>query len=51
VVESFGDGFILNIDMRYGSSNVALDANICDDKHMGGITQRLNSHIIKLMNS
>jgi len=51
MVESFGNEFILNVDMRYGSSDVALDANIYDDKYMGGITQRLTSHIIELMNS
>jgi len=51
VVESFDDGYIPNVDMRYGSSDVVLDTSICNDEYMGGIIQRLNSHIIKLMNS
>jgi len=37
--------------MKYGSSDVILDANIHDDESMGGVIQRHNSHIIKLTNS
>ena len=36
--------------MRYGRSNVILDASICDDEVMGGVVQRHDSHIIELTN-
>ena len=39
------------MDIRYGSSNVVLDASIYNDEHMRGITWGLDSHINELMNS
>ena len=34
MMEGFGDGFIVDVHMRYGSSNIIFDASICDDKSM-----------------
>ena len=38
------------MDIRYGKSNVILDVSICDDKGMGEVVQRHDSHIIELIN-
>jgi len=50
-MKSFGDGFVVNVHMRNRSSDIVLDASIHDNKSMGGVTQRLDSYIIKLLNS
>ena len=50
-MKSFGDGFVVNVHIRNRSSDIVLDASIHDNKSMGGVTQRLDSYIIKLLNS
>ena len=49
-MEGFGDGFIVNVHMRYGSSNVIFNASIYDDESMQKNIQGFDSQIVKLLN-
>ena len=50
-MKSFGNGFVTNVYMRNKSSDIVLNASICNNKSMERVAKRLNSHIIKLLNS
>ena len=50
MMESFGEGFIVDINMRYEGSDVIFNASICDDESMREVAWRFNSQTIKLMN-
>ena len=34
MMENFSDGFIVDVHMRYGSSDIIFDVSVCDDKIM-----------------
>ena len=50
-MKSFGEGFAVNVNMRDRGRNIVYNASINNNESMGGIAQRLNSHMIKLLNS
>jgi len=37
MMKSFVEGFIVDMNMRYGGSNVVFDASIYDDESMRGV--------------
>ena len=37
-MESFGERFIVDMNMRYEGSDVVLNASICDDESMREVT-------------
>jgi len=37
MMESFGERFIVDINMRYGGSDVVFDNIICNDESMRGV--------------
>ena len=47
-MKSFGEGFAVNVNMRDRDSDIVFDASIHDNESIGGVAQRLNSHMIKL---
>jgi len=51
MMEGFGDGFIVDVHIRYGSNNIIFDASVHDDKSMQRNTQGFDSQIIKLLNA
>jgi len=51
MIESFGDGFIMDVHIRYGSSNIIFDASIYDDESMQKNIQGFDSQIVKLLNT
>ena len=50
-MKSFNKGFAVNVNMRDRDSDIVFDASICDNESMEGVAQRLNSHVIELLNS
>ena len=43
IIEGFGNGFIVDVHIRYGSSDVIFDASIYDDESMQRNTQGFDS--------
>ena len=50
IMKSLGKGFIVDMNMRYGGSDVVFDTNIHNDESMREVAQGFNSQTIKLMN-
>jgi len=50
MMKNFGEGFIVDMNMRYGGSYVVFDTSIHGDESIRGITQGFDSQTIKLMN-
>ena len=50
-MEGFSDRFIVNVYMRYRSSDIIFDASICDNKSMQKNIQGFDSQIVKLLNA
>jgi len=51
MMEGFGDGFIVNVHMRYGSRVVIFNTSIYDDESMQKNIQGFDSQIVKLLNA
>ena len=51
IIEGFSDRFIVNVYMRYRSSDIIFDASICDNKSMQKNIQGFDSQIVKLLNA
>ena len=51
MMESFGDRFIVDVCMRYESSDIIFDASIHDDKSMRRGARGFDSQVVKLLNT